>query len=233
MTRLSQKQSEKLLAKLLSEKLKLNWKIYIPPDEFDWPDLIIEDDNDEFGLEVREYYIDECEKGSYKRSCESNHRKLIQNLAKEYYQKKRRPIKVDFLGYLNHKNKSQILDELLTINPKNWKVSESEIVFDRNSLKLFISGLPSKFENYSYWKCINDHVGVVDLNPQQKINQIVFEKASNLNKYSINLRSVSLLIFINSSYASGMLRINNQSKINKYGFSKIYVFCYPDNLYIY
>ncbi len=81
-----QKQKERMFAHQLASSLGEDWSISFPPDELEWPDLLVNDGVNNFGLEVREFTKDqESEKGSKLRESESINRNLVADLARIFY----------------------------------------------------------------------------------------------------------------------------------------------------
>lgn len=207
--------------------MKLNWTVKVPPNETDWPDLIIQDIKEEFGLEVRKFFIDETKNGSIKKRKELNNKEIINEIKAEFIQKNLKPINVDFVGDLDHEIKPKIIKKLTSLELNPWEKRVVNINHNDSYVKLFIMGLPDDFRDNYNWRCTKDHIGVVNENPVDEINQIISDKAKKLPKYSQNLKKISLLIFANSSYASGMMRLKSNDSIEACGFHKIYFLHYP------
>ena len=95
MTRERQKQYEILYAESFVKNMGYDWTVEVPPNEDDWPDLLIKTSNDIFGLEVRDIYVDENRRGSTEKRDESFRQKLLSDLAVKYYAKKKYPIRLE------------------------------------------------------------------------------------------------------------------------------------------
>lgn len=231
MTRISQKNFEKKIAEFLSQKLNLNWKISIPKNETEWPDILIEDKFGKFGLEVREYYTDEGKKGSQQKRVESDNHSIIKEIKTKYFQKNSFVINVDFVGKLNVNLASKILNKLDSLSLDIWDKIETSIQNKETRLSMYVLRIPDKFHANAQWRCVNDHIGFIDSSPVSKINHVIQEKAKNLSKYKKHLNRVSLLLFINSAYASGMLKLNENDSIQTCGFENVYIIHNPYNVF--
>ncbi len=98
MTRLRQKVEERLYAECAIALMGKEWHIHDSPDEINWPDLLVNDGNQDFGLEVRKLYTDEGTDGSPKRAAESRRAKQLQKAAMVYYQDNSIPVQVKIYG---------------------------------------------------------------------------------------------------------------------------------------
>lgn len=233
MTRTSQKESEKFKAELLSIRKNYTWRISIPPNEVEWPDLIIEDENGKFGLEVRDYYIDEGERGSIKKTRESQNQKIIDAIEKEYSKNNPYSLKVDFVGEINDYLFDDIQEFLKSLSLNVWENKVIRIPNAESNLSIYITRIPDNLNSNFTWRCINDHAGFVDQNPVKNINKIIKEKARKIQKYKKNLTIISLLIYIDSKYSSGMLRLNSNDKIEKDEFEKVYILLEPFKILVF
>ena len=114
MTRERQKQYEILYAESFVKNMGYDWTVEVPPNEDDWPDLLIKTSNDIFGLEVRDIYVDENRRGSTEKRDESFRQKLLSDLAVKYYAKKKYPIRLEIRGPLDKDSVDKVLDYLLS-----------------------------------------------------------------------------------------------------------------------
>ena len=201
MTRAIQKQFEMLYASSLAKKMNYDWDIKVPPNEVDWPDLLINPSKDAFGLEVRDFYVDEDRKGSIVKKGESYRQKLLSDLSVKYYKKKSVPILLDIRGPFDKDSVVEILDYLLSTEFQEGSIMEHDICIKGNKTTLFVERLNSSFANYSYWKYMNDTIGWVERIKDEDIEKIVKEKSVNIHRYKKNVNNISLLIVAN--------RINN------------------------
>ncbi len=72
MTRNCQKELEIGFAEYTSNILKEEWGIEQPLNEIEWPDLLINHNEQSFGLEVRSIFLDEKASGSLLKKNESH-----------------------------------------------------------------------------------------------------------------------------------------------------------------
>jgi len=234
MTRLSQKQIEVLYAESLSEKMGYNWKVEIPPDERNWPDLLIHTSRGSFGLEVCGLYIDDNRKGSSARRGESFRQKLLKELTVNYYSKTDIPIFLKIKGPFAKETTSAILDYLLVTDFQEWKTVEHDLtIHGDKTTKLFIERLPRSFANYNRWIYMDDRIGWVKRIRDDDIENIARDKSLNLHKYKKNINKVSLLIVSNRINNSGRLLLDKHRKINTYAFNKVFYYMHPLEAVVY
>lgn len=233
MTRQIQKQSEILYAKNLSKDMGYNWSVEIPPNEDDWPDLLIKTANDVFGLEVRDMYVDESRKGSVEKRDESFRIDLLKELANKYYEKKDVPILLEMQGPFHKEHVDKILEYIISTDFQEWETIEHDISIDANKTTLFVERLPITFRAYSRWSCMDDTIGWVERISEGKIEKLVKEKSMNINKYRKNINKVSLLIVANRINNSGKLLLEKKRKINTHGFDRVYFYMHPVESVVY
>lgn len=233
MTREIQKQTEILYAENLSKDMGYDWIVEVPPNEDDWPDLLIKTAHDKFGLEVRDMYVDESRKGSIEKRDESFRRDLLSELSVKYYAEKNVPILLNIRGPFNKDSVDKILEYLLTTEFQEWITIEHDIIINSKKTTLFIERLPSSFGDYSYWKCMDDSFGWVERITEDKIEMIIKEKSLNIDKYKKNVSNVSLLIVSNRIYNSGKLLLEKSRKVNTYGFGKVFFYMHPLETIVY
>lgn len=82
MTTNIQKIKEKIIGEQLLHSLGKSWTISFPPNEEEWPDLIVNAGGETFGLEIREFTNDdELRKDSQRRAVESRNIQKLGQLA--------------------------------------------------------------------------------------------------------------------------------------------------------
>lgn len=235
MTRPIQKIIEKHFAEHFAKTMNYNWKVNIPANEKEYPDLLIKSPEGKFGLEVRELFKDEKSiKGSKLKQTEQYNIQMMQKLASQYYEKSKNPIYVKLYGKLDSQNFNDILYALHNNNVVNqYKILTIKISTTNGLISLYITGLPTKFRNYSYWQNISDNIGFLRSMDNKSIEEIIKIKAKNITKYSQNLQNVSLLLFCEHSFNSGKISFQKGLKIQKYGFQYIYLYEHLLNGYKY
>jgi hypothetical protein len=180
MTREIQKQTEIFYAENLSRIKGYDWIVEVPPNEDDWPDLLIKTSNDKFGLEVRDRYVDESRKGSIEKRDETYREELLSELSARYYAKSNIPIRLDIRGPFLKDHVEHILNYLLTAEFQEG-ISEHDIIVNGNKTRLFVEKMPSSFAEYSYWKYMNDTLGWIERIKDEDVEVIVKEKSFNID----------------------------------------------------
>lgn len=220
-----QKSLEMFYAKKTGELLGASWEVEPSPDEVSWPDLIVKTKLEQFGLEVREIYLEESSKGSTKKANEKNNLGNIKNLACAYYKKKFPSIKVDLLGDMSHRD--QLLDAIIR---EALRLSEFEQrrIEPYDGCVIYILRLPNQLGEYKRWNYVSDKVGWVSNIDKSVINRFIAEKAKNLAKYTIKIPEVSLLLVSNRIFNSGKARLGDDITYDTRGFKKVYYLSYPE-----
>lgn len=234
MTRKIQKVIEKHFTEYFAKFMQYNWDVIIPDNEKEYPDLLIKSPEGEFGLEVRELFKDERNvKGSKLKKTEQHNIQMMQKLASKYYNKSNNPIDIKLYGKLDEQNFNKILSVLHNNIVNQHKVLTKKLVSANGLISITITGLPTKFKNYSDWKNISDNIGFLGSMDIKSIEEIIKKKAKNLTKYSQNLKNVSLLLYCEHLFNSGKIRFQESMKIQKYGFQYIYLYEHLLNGYKY
>jgi hypothetical protein len=226
MTTNYQKRIEEFYALKLAELLKEDWKIKTAPDEVSWPDLLVAYNGKNFGLEVREIYLDESRKGSPKRAKETFHIKQVKLICEQYYKTTGIPILAKFLGSIE--NVERIVSCITSMQPLN----------DFEQIKLepylgsvvFVTKLPDSCAKYDRWIYVSDRVGWVSKLDIELIESKILEKARKLQKYSKNIDDVRLLLVSNSELNSGKHQIPDVNELDTQGFKEVYILKYPDRV---
>ena len=222
-----QKNIEEAYALKLSELLKESWDVKNAPNEINWPDLIINFNGNEFGLEVREIYTDETRKGSIKKAKESSHIKLVKKICSAYYDVSNIPISVKFLGDIDQI--SEII-KFITDWVESLKEFEQIRIEPYFGSVVYVTRLPISCGEYNRWVYVSDKVGWVSELNQQLIQSKIVEKSAKLTKYSKNISDVRLLLVCNSLFNSGRHKIPDVNNIQAHGFKAVYVLSYPDSM---
>lgn len=233
MTRERQKQYEILYAESFVKDMGYDWTVEVPPNEDDWPDLLIKTSNDIFGLEVRDIYVDENRRGSIEKRDESFRQKLLSDLAVKYYAKKKYPILLKIRGLLDKDSVDKVLDYLLSTDLQVWRRITHDIIIKGKKTRLFLERMPGSFVNYSRWVYMDDNIGWVQRIKDEDIENIVKEKSANISKYQKNVKNVSLLIVSNRIKNSGKLHLEKSRNINTYGFKNVFFYMHPLEIIVY
>lgn len=230
MTSNIQKKREKNYALQMSVALGDSWQVEFPPDEAEWPDLIVHDaENNSFGLEVREITKDkEFRQGSKLRAKEGKNIKIIQELAERYYQCSNIPIKVGVLGALECQ--SELVNKLVAFTESNreWTYDRIEIGVDT---VLHVTILPSEVGKYTRWAQVNDRVGWVKKIGVSDLSPVVAKKEQNLDKYRSHINDVRLMLVADPTFSSGMVSWIEDSGVLNSKFDEVYLFVCPNKVH--
>lgn len=202
-----------------------SWKIEFPPNEIEWPDLLVSEGSKTFGIEVREITKDkETKKGSKRRATESRNRQKINDLIKNYYAESKVPIKVNILGPIDEGD--NLLVKLISFAGSSdvWKSDRIEI---NPKLHIHVTRLPDEVGQYTHWDHVGDRVGWVRKIDSEYIMPFVLEKEKRISKYKTHFEDVRLLLVADRTFSSGMLEMQEGDKKIKSLFSELYLFEYP------
>lgn len=227
MTRKVQKSIEIIYAEKTGELLSELWEVKPSSNENDWPDLIVTTKAEKFGLEVRELFPDELNKGSTKKANEQNRLKHIEKLADAYYKMNSFSIKVDLLGDIGQQG--QLLNAITGIVPRLSEFEQKRIeVYP--GCAIYVQRLPVQLGQYKRWRYITDKVGWVRNIDKSLIDRTINEKAKNLLKYVKNISDVRLLLVSNRIFNSGKCCLKDSITCDARGFKKVYYLSYPQGV---
>jgi len=224
-----QKQREKIYASQLAKTLACEWSIDFPPDELEWPDLVVQDGEHRFGIEIREITKDkETRKGSSRRANESLNNKKVQELAGRYYEKSNIPLKVEILGNIG--NEIEIVEALLEFvnDSDDWSNLRIET---KNGSTIYATRLPAEIGIYKRWKYVDDRVGWVREINSEYLIPFVTDKEKKIPKYTKNLSDIRLLLVADPAYSSGQISFIDRKIGIKSKFSEIYLLVYPNKVH--
>lgn len=227
MTSTSQKEMEKIYAAKAADLLGEAWDISASDDEENWPDLIIRHHGKVFGVEVREVFLDEGRKGSKRKAGERSNMLALATIAGMYYRQAGSPIRVNTLGSLE--DKEQILLALQD-TPGSLQELEQTRVEIGSDCVAYVRRLPESFGKYTRWTHVTDRAGWVrDLEPAF-LEEKIEEKSGKIEKYQRNVDEVRLLLVANRAYNSGKMTLTSNTRVDRQGFSEVYLLSYPDSV---
>ncbi len=227
MTSKTQKKHEIFYASECSRLLNLNWKVSSSPDEDNYPDLLIVENNSTFGLEVTELFKSTARKGSLIKAQEQQRTSAIERLSKEYYKTYSEPIKVNFIGDIPS---IEEFCDLIDSNVTNLSISEDiKIMLPNANSSMHLMKLPKQLEGYSIWNSIDSIVGWVEEISEELLSSMIEKKGGKLARYKSNLDDVRLLIYCNRLFDSGKFILNEQNIRSTFGFNKVYFMSYPQD----
>ena len=227
MTTEHQKDIETIYAIKAGDLLGESWEVKPSPDEMSWPDLLVTTKKEEFGLEIREIYLDETNSGSIKKRTEKTRLGIIQQLANDYYKSNSRSIKVHILGDIT--NHEQIL-LAITDNALLLSELEKKRIEPYSGCIIHIRRLPDQAGEYKIWEYVSDKVGWVSNVDKKVIDRVIALKAKNLSKYTTNISDVRLLVVSDRIFNSGKARVEDDVISDTHGFKTVYYLSYPESV---
>ena len=227
MTRLRQKAEEILYAQCAGVLMESAWNINNPPNEEEWPDLLVNDGGQNFGLEVRKLYPDEGYRGSSKRAGEGERARQLKEAADIYYQEYPISVQVKIYGTPGDPNKfvEDIAGSIASLHL--WQPKKIDLDDER---WMYLCRLPDECGAYKRWTVLSDIVGWVGHIDSAVVQQAINKKSANLPKYESYLEKVSLLLVCDRTLNSGKRLFSNVKGLNTVGFECVYLFSYPDQL---
>lgn len=224
-----QKEREKAYASQLAKALESNWDIEFPPDEQEWPDLLVRENGHQFGLEIREITKDkETKKGSKRRASESRNNTIVQGLADRYYQQESVPLKVGILGNID--NDIEILETLKRFAHYSSEWGNLRIETENHSI-IYATHLPKQAGIYKRWEYVNDKVGWVKEINSEFLLPFIDEKGKKIPKYKMHLNDIRLLLVADPTYSSGQVSFIDSKIDAESNFSEIYLLVYPNKVH--
>ena len=227
MTRLSQKIEERLYAQHVGTLMGKTWAIQNPPAEDEWPDLLANDGDQGFGLEVRELYPDEGVNGSSKRTAEVKRVKQLQKAADVYYQDNSTAVQVKICGAPGDPNK---LSQDIAGSVASLSLWQHKKLYLDDGRWMYVRRLPDECGAYKKWVVLSDTVGWVGYVDPVMVQKVINIKSDNLPRYKSHLEKVSLLLVCDRALNSGKNFFANVKGLNTAGFEYVYLLSYPDQL---
>jgi hypothetical protein len=228
MTRRRQKEEERLFAQRVIAILGETWTIQEPPNEREWPDLLVETTTGRFGLEIRKLYGDEESQGSRKRAAESSHVQQLNQVATRYYKSGAPPARVQFWG--SPDDPVSLASDLVAMVPSMQIWEQKKCSYDDNQRLLYVCRLPNECGEYRRWEVVSDAVGWVGYLKPSTVQHAIREKSAKLTQYKIHVKDIRLLLVSDRTKNSGKNLFGNISGVETEGFENIYLLSFPDQL---
>ncbi len=217
-------------AEYTSNLLNEEWSINQPPNESEWPDLLVNHNGRSFGLEVRCIFLDEKASGSTLKKNESHRQMLLKQLALMYYENFDIPLAINISGALREELLSEILShitkEIVFLNDYERK----RVVANNRKTKIYLHRLPDKIGKYEFWRYIGDNVGWVSRLSSLEIQKFINEKEAKADKYLTNIASVRLLLVLDRTKNSGRAEIPAELSVYSNKFEMVYLLSYPERV---
>ncbi len=216
------KAQERIFAEEAAKLLAANWELIDIPEP---PDFEIRNDDETFGLEIRQVFVDvETTHGSPLKKREADRQSVLRALAQKYYAEGGEPLHVKVLGALRNNDVDGIVEVLVRSRPKY--VGPESLTNDAEvrvgSSKFFLKPLPDSFGNYSCWISIDNHVGWVKEIKAEDLQPAVDRKARQLPAYAAKYGKTILLLVADRRYRSGKLASCASVVLQNPGFHAIY-----------
>ncbi len=201
-------------------------------EERESPDFLIAVGDEQFGLEVAQVFRDQAEVanlGSPAKTVESRRNKFIRQTAKDYYLADGLPMHVKVLlsGALSIE-KAGLVDQIKLARPSTpWvctKIKIDEAIF-------YLTALPHEAGQYTRWVCIDNSVAWRGKIGPADILPLIKGKATRLAHYRSAIRRVELLLVVDTTQASGIVRWDPTEAFPPlHGFAAIYLYFHPGKL---
>lgn len=232
MTRNCQKQLEIGFAEYASNLLKEDWGIEQPSNETEWPDLVINHNEQSFGLEVRSIFLDEKSSGSLLKKNESHRKNLLKKLSRMYYEISDIPLAINIAGELRKELLTEILSQITKAVVLLNDYERKHVTTNNRETKIYLHRLPDKIGKYEFWKYIGDNVGWVSRLSSEDIQKFVNEKEKKANKYLANISSARLLLVLDRTKNSGRAQTPTELSVVSDKFEIVYLLSYPEKVVV-
>lgn len=199
---------------------------YVIAEERESPDFIISKGDERFGLEVAQVFRDRSSHGSPTKARESRRVQYLNQLAAKYYSRGGLPLLVKVSG-LSDGDIGTVVDRLkVERSSSSW----GESCFELGRSTFYLKALPAEAGSYQHWIYINNSVGWRGTMVSEDIQPLIDEKASKLSRYRAAIARVELLLVVDTSRTSGMVRWQKDAQFPaRQGFDVIHLYFYPGN----
>ena len=223
----NKKTRERHIALEAAKQLGVHWVLF----DHEAPDFIVTDDRQRFGLVLTEVFSGPYSRdGSHRKEREARVQRCINRLKEQYEAETGTPLSVQLVGHLSHENLNCLVPRLMAMDlagkPQGYRTQFSHDQSEA-SLSVHVCRAP---HGHARWRSVNDDVGWTVLNPTERIQVAVHNKAMQLADYRkhTDLSNQRLLVFCNAIMNSGKLRVTSDVTIDPAGFDAVYFFTYPD-----
>jgi hypothetical protein len=218
MTTDKQKNEELHFANQLACHLDDIWCLEVPPDEREWPDLVVSTKSESFGLEVSKVFKESTGGRFSLKQQEAFALNKISELNSEYNQKSEIPIQVSFHGNVESPN---IVSKLIGFT-EQIGIDEYKCFDEYPDFTVYIWRLPEGAKG-GHWRYVPNHVGSVEDADTYTLEEVVKRKSENLSKYTTHVDSCRLLLVADRYYNSGKLNFEKVDELACHGFSHVYL----------
>lgn len=199
---------------------------YVILEERESPDFLMSDGQETFGLEVAQIFRDRGPSGSPSRAAESRRVRFLRRLASTYYSRSGSPLHVQAVVPDRFEADTVALaDQLKAARPRDaWAEARLEV----SGAKFRLVSLPAEAGQYSRWVCVNNSVGWQGRLTLEDVEPVMADKALKLPGYRMATDRVELLLVVDATKTSGMVRWSDgtPSPVAR-GFDAIHLYVYP------
>ena len=198
---------------------------YVIAEERKSPDLIISKGDERFGIEVAQVFRDQSPHGSPTKARESRRVQYLNRLASKYYSCDGLPllVKANISGP-PERDIGAVVDRLKV---ERLPSTSGKSRFEMGCSTFHLMALPAEAGPYQRWICINNSVGWRGAMASKDIQPRIDEKASKLSSYRKAIARVELLLVVDTSRTSGMVRRQKSAQFPaKQGFDAIHLYFY-------
>jgi hypothetical protein len=218
------KVQERIYCEAAAKLLGVDWTLFDIPEP---PDFEVREDEQVFGLEVRQVFTEEDETiGSSSKRKESHNQRIITGLVDLYYSRGGPPVSAKFLGQLASAPPDTLVDEML----RTREPGAVNRVFEIDRLKVFLTFLPATAQPYRRWVHVSDRVGWARSVTSDELQRAVDRKADRLDLYLEKYRVIDLLLVADRIFNSGRLTATDGLGVRNPGFRAVYFLSYPESV---
>lgn len=199
---------------------------YVIVEERESPDFLISDGKVQFGIEVAQVFRNQGPAGSPSKAAESRRMQYLRRLASDYYSRHGLPLLVKAqIPDRFDANTGALADRLRAARPADpWNRRQ----FTVRDYPFHLTSLPPEVGQYRRWVCINNSVGWRGWLATNDIGPVIDEKASKLSNYRKAIARVELLLVVDATRTSGMVRWRDGSLVPvAHGFDAIHLYFHP------
>jgi len=178
-------------------------------EERESPDFLIAVEGERFGLEVAQVFRDQAEvanSGSAAKAAESRRNKFLSQIATAYYTAHGLPLHVQALFSDQFAiERTGLIDQIKHARPStHWERTK----INMDGATFYLTALPPEAGLYTRWGCVNNAVAWSGQIGPEHVLPVIEEKASHLARYRLVAPCIELLLVVDTTRASGMVRWN-------------------------
>lgn len=201
-------------------------------EERESPDFMVAVNGECFGLEVVQVFRDQAtvsDSGSTARAVESRRTKFLRQLAADYYSAGGPPLHIQALmadpAAVVY---SGLVDRIVGARPAvPWERTRLEM----DGATLHLCALPPELEQYDRWVAVDNSVGWLGQIGPEHILPMIQNKATRLASYRSAAARVELLLVVDTTRSSGMVRWDPARPYPcLHGFDALHLYFYPDEV---